>query len=333
MVIKGVILNRVAGSRQESVIRNAVEQYCGIPIIGSVPKLRDNVFPERHMGLVPHLEREYASKAIESVRGVAENHLDLQALWEIAQSAEPMNEDSRVGPVTTASLVSAERPRIGVIKDRAFWFYYPENLENLERLGAILVDVNSMTDKTLPDVDALYIGGGFPETQAQALSDNTSFKLSVKKKIDEGLPVYAECGGLMYLGETLCVDDRTYPMVGALPLSIVLEKRPQGHGYTILDVTEPNPYYRVGEVLKGHEFHYSKAILRGTEEVTPVFKVRRGWGIDGSRDGLSKKNLLATYTHLHAGGNHLWAQSFYKVALGFARKRGRLFSEDQKKKG
>jgi cobyrinic acid a,c-diamide synthase len=330
--IKGVILNRVAGSRQESVITNAIQRYCGLPVIGSVPKLRRNLFPERHMGLVPYLESEYASRAIDWARRVVEENMDLEALWKMAQEAKPMDREFHLTQDRPVSIAGDYTPRIGVIKDKAFWFYYPENVEQLKRLGAAVVEINSMTDRALPDLDALYIGGGFPETQAQALADNASFKKYLKDKIEQGMPVYAECGGLMYLGETLRVDDKSYPMVGTFPMSFVLEKRPQGHGYTVLEVTGANPYYKVGEVLRGHEFHYSRALIREEAKVTSVFKVLRGWGLDGIADGLCKKNLLATYTHLHAGGNLLWAPSLYNAALGSLLMKKNNILEVRKKK-
>jgi cobyrinic acid a,c-diamide synthase len=313
--IKGVILNRVASRRQDSVVRNAIRQYCGIPVVGSVPKLRNNLFPERHMGLVPHLESEYATRAIDWVRSVVEENLDLEALWEMSQGAKPVVGELQASDRGDASLSGDRRPRIGVIRDKAFWFYYPENLEHLERLGARIVEINAISDSSLPDLDALYIGGGFPETQAEALADNVTFKRSLKEKIELGMPVYAECGGLMYLGESLVVAGRTFPMVGAFPMDVVLEKKPQGHGYTLIEVTGINPYYGVGEVLKGHEFHYSRAVIKENADVTTVFRVRRGWGIDGTKDGLCAKNLLATYTHIHAGGNPLWASALFAAAL------------------
>jgi len=185
-----------------------------------------------------------------------------------------------------------------------------------------------LKDRELPVIDALYIGGGFPETQAQALADNVSFRASLKKRIDEGLPVYAECGGLMVLGKELVVDGKEYPMVGALPLSLILEKKPQGHGYTVLEVTGRNPYYDPGEVLKGHEFHYSKAVLHPSEDTRTVFKVLRGEGIDGRQDGLCRKNLLATYTHIHAGGFPDWAGRVIAVA---AASRNKISLDAEKK--
>jgi len=326
--ISGVILNRVAGLRQESLARNAVEQYCGVPVVGAVPKLNQHIFPERHMGLVPHLETDYAEKALFWARDVAEKHLDLKTLWSLAHEAPPLDYPSQETKEEGA-LVVAEPPRIGVIRDKSFWFYYPENLDQIKKLGATLIEIDSLENRELPPIDALYVGGGFPETQAQALADNVRFRTALKQRIEEGLPVYAECGGLMVLGKELVVDGKTFPMVGVLPLSLILEKKPQGHGYTILEVTDKNPYYPVGEVLKGHEFHYSKAVLHSSDDTRTVFKVLRGEGLDGKKDGLCRKNVLATYTHVHAGGNPEWAGRLLKVAAAALKNN---FSLDAEKK-
>ena len=327
--IRGVILNRVAGLRQESLAKNAVEQYCGLPVVGAVPKLRQNIFPERHMGLVPHLETDYAGKAIAWARSIAEKHLDLKALWNLAHEAAPLDCPSEERNDQKALLFPQPAPRIGVIRDKSFWFYYPENLDHLKRLGAHLVEINSLEDRVLPAIDALYIGGGFPETQAQVLADNVTFRGSLKEAIAGGLLVYAECGGLMYLGERLVVDGKEFPMVGALPLSLILEKKPQGHGYTVLEVTDKNPFYSVGESLKGHEFHYSKAVIHPSNDTRTVFKVIRGAGLDGQKDGLCRKNVLATYTHIHAGGNREWARRLINAVTGMKNN----FSLSSKKKG
>lgn len=330
--VTGVILNRVAGARQESLVRGAVEQYCGVPVVGAVPKLKGNFFPERHMGLVPHLEREFAAKAVNWVREVVEKHLDLQTLWEMAHHAEPLEDERLPLPQDEPSRLARRFPRVGVIRDSAFWFYYPENLIQIQRLGATVVEIDSMRETTLPALDALYIGGGFPETQARSLSGNVTFMRSVKQAIEQGLPVYAECGGLMYLGESLLIKEKAYPMVGALPITFILEEKPQGHGYTLLEVTGNNPFYPVGRVLKGHEFHYSKAVIRDSREVNSVFKILRGRGIDGTRDGVCKNNLLATYTHVHAGGCPLWAEGLVRAAGQFRERGSRNFSDPSEKK-
>jgi cobyrinic acid a,c-diamide synthase len=331
--IVGVILNRVAGSRHESIVRNSIEQYCGIPVLGSVPKLRGNVFPERHMGLVPQQERDHAEKAISWARKVVEENLDPEAIVKLANDADPLVKGDLEKELLNSNIVNKDTPTIGFIRDGSFWFYYPENLEQLKKLGAKLVEVNSITDKKLPQIDALYIGGGFPETQAKALADNKGFRDSVKQRIETGLPVYAECGGLMYLGESLLVAEKTFPMVGALPLKFLLENKPQGHGYTILEVTNQNPYYQVGETLKGHEFHYSRPLMSQPEAIKSVFKVCRGNGLDGERDGLCKKNLLATYTHIHSGGYPLWGERFFNVALHLKNNKKSIFFDDSEKEG
>ncbi|UCF86303.1 MAG: hydrogenobyrinic acid a,c-diamide synthase (glutamine-hydrolyzing) [Desulfobacteraceae bacterium] len=330
--IVGVILNRVAGSRQQTLVRNSIERYCGISVIGAVPKLKGTFFPERHMGLVPYQEREQAEKAIAWARSAVEESLDLDSIWRISHEVEPLEKGDQYQEIGPFDDLKADFPRIGFLRDRAFWFYYPENLELLRNLGAILVEVDSTADSELPDLDALYIGGGFPETQAKVLADNKTFRDSLKQSIESGLPVYAECGGLMYLAESLLVNEKTYPMVGALPFKCVMEEKPQGHGYTILEVTAQNPYYSVGETLKGHEFHYSRPLMSGAEGINSVFKVHRGRGFDGERDGLVKDNLLATYTHLHAAGNTLWGKSLLRAALANKRHSRKDFLNDTKKK-
>jgi cobyrinic acid a,c-diamide synthase len=328
--IVGVILNRVASLRQETLVRNSIEQYCDLPVMGAVPKLKGGLFPERHMGLVPHQERVQAERAITWVRSVVEDNLELEAIWRLSRQAEALDRVCQQQETDPPGHLNGDPPRIGVIRDRSFWFYYPENLGQLKDLGAILVEVDSMESKEFPDLDALYIGGGFPETQAKALADNGTFREALKNSIETGLPVYAECGGLMYLAESLLVDGKTYPMVGALPLRCVMEKKPQGHGYTVLEVTGQNPYYPVGKTLRGHEFHYSRPLLDESETIHSVFRVHRGRGLDGERDGLVRKNLLATYTHLHAGGNTLWGKSLFREALEAKSRKMRNFLQDRK---
>jgi len=315
LTIAGVILNRAAGPRQIALITGAIENYCRIPVLGVIPKLQGNTFPERHMGLVPYQERDQAEKAIRWAKDAVQQHLKMDAILELARKAEPLAICSSGTFPEEISTARGGGPRIGYILDRSFWFYYPENLEQLERLGATLVRVDAVSDTSLPDLDALYIGGGFPETQADALAANEKFRHSLKKSIDQGLPVYAECGGLMYLGETLVVDQQSYPMVGALPIRLFLEKKPQGHGYTVMRVKEANPFYPVGKTLRGHEFHYSRAVLTSGKDIRFVFGVERGHGVDGTHDGMVKHNLLATYTHIHGAGDPSWAKIFCGAAL------------------
>ncbi len=323
--LRGVILNRVGGSRQETVVRDAVEQYCGLPVLGSVRKLVDSRFPERHMGLIPHQERTRAEEAVSWAENVVRQSLDLDALWDLALGAAPLEAPLEQAPAEAgvAPASYAPPPRIGYLLDSAFWFYYPENLSALEEAGAELVKINAIEDPALPDLDGLYIGGGFPETQAEKLAANRTFREDLRRRIEAGLPVYAECGGLMYLGENLVVKDIAHPMVGALPVDFLLERKPQGHGYTILEVTSDNPFYEPGTRLKGHEFHYSRPVFRTREGMRPAFRVERGRGLDGEGDGLCRNNLLATYTHIHAVGATFWAECIIRKAVEF-RKNHRL---------
>jgi cobyrinic acid a,c-diamide synthase len=142
-----------------------------------------------------------------------------------------------------------------------------------------------------------------------------AFRNSLREAIEGGLPVYAECGGLIYLGESLTIKGRNYPMVGALPVAFRMEKRPQGHGYTLLEVEKENPFFPVGSILKGHEFHYSRILWLREGEAHLAYRVKRGVGIDGTRDGLCRKNVLATYSHLHALGTEVWADALVDKAM------------------
>jgi cobyrinic acid a,c-diamide synthase len=204
---------------------------------------------------------------------------------------------------------------IGLIRDSAFQFYYPENLEALEQHGARLLELSALDDPLLPpDLDALYIGGGFPETHARALAENLSFRNAVKAAAQAGLPIYAECGGLMYLGESIQVQGEKFPMVGLFPHNFVMGKKPRGHGYTVLEVARDNPFFPPGTRLKGHEFHYSRIVPDPGPDTPMAFRVTRGAGIGGQREGLIFQNVLATYTHLHALGSPQWAPSLVNRA-------------------
>jgi cobyrinic acid a,c-diamide synthase len=312
--LKGVILNHIAGSRHEKVIRKAVEEYCGLPILGAIPRMPSSLFPERHLGLLPFQEHPEVEKAVQSAQKMAEGYLDLDRLLALAEAAPALK--SYIPPKvlhkkTSSSLIN---PSIGIIQDRAFQFYYPENLEALEKAGAKLVILNAVDGEFPVSLDGLYVGGGFPETQAPLLANNDSFRSALKEAIEDGLPVYAECGGLMYLGKSLFYQGEAFPMVGTFPVDFVLEKKPQGHGYTRIKVQEENPFFPVGKILKGHEFHYSRIITRDFSEISPVFKMLKGFGIDGTGDGLVYKNVLATYTHLHALGTPEWAPALVEQA-------------------
>ena len=314
--IQGVILNKLATMRHESIVRKSIEKYCRIPVVGAVPKLKDIAFPGRHLGLVPPQEHPMAEEAINTAAEMAAKYLDMELLWRIACTAPPLNVDPELYPESTGKKVT-----IGVIRDSAFQFYYPENIDALKRAGARLVEFSALTDDLPPFLDALYIGGGFPETHASVLSSNEALRKAIRKAAEGGLPVYAECGGLIYLAEELISEGEKYPMAGIFPVVIEVSKKPKGHGYTVLEVEKANPFFGTEQVLHGHEFHYSY-VSRMTEKdgVYFAFKMTRGEGIMNGKDGLCFKNVLATYTHLHALGAKEWVNGLINAAAEYKEK-------------
>jgi len=311
--IQGVILSRVNGSRHAAVIRQSIENYTGLPVYGIVPRLPDLPFAQRHLGLIPPEEHGRIREAMEKAGTIARDYLDIPGLLRVAQSAPPWTVDAF--PIPARSVTAANEPVIiGVIKDTAFQFYYQENIEALTDRGAKVVLISALDDKVLPPVHALYIGGGFPETQAGRLAENETFRDSLKSAADADLPIYAECGGFIYLGESLTIGDNHFPMAGALPVQFGMEKRPQGHGYTTLTVDQENPFFPIGTTIAGHEFHYCRILSRSDRESYTAYRVLRGTGMDGQRDGLCRKNILAGFTHLHALGTPEWADAIIDKA-------------------
>lgn len=314
--VAGVILNRVSGPRHETVARRSIENACGVPVLGALPSIEGLPFSERHLGLLPPPEHPDAARAVREARQAVRNGVDLDTVIAIARSALPIQFDPVVAGVEHSM---AEGVRIGVVRDEAFHFYYPENLEDLRGSGAEIVEINALRDQALPAVDALYIGGGFPETHAAALAANRSFRTDLRRRIEEGLPVLAECGGLVYLCEALLVAGKTYPMAGVFPVTFDVAKRPQGHGYAELVVETENPFFERGVTLRGHEFRYSRVSSCQPEALRMAFRVKRGYGFDGNRDGLCYKNVLASFCHFHSRGVRCWAPGLLARASAYSR--------------
>lgn len=309
----GVILNQVANIRQESIIRNAVAKETGVPVLGTIPRMKGLPFSERHLGLLPPQENPRASEALERLHEAILDNVDIDAIWELAASAPALSPESAKREDLAAS--PSGTPRVGILRDSAFTFYYPDNLEALARRGAQLVDISALRDECLPPLDALYIGGGFPETHARELAENESFRASLRREAENGLPVYAECGGLIFLGESIEFRGRTYPMTGVFPVSLSIEEKPRGHGYMVVEVDGPNAFWGSGTVLRGHEFHYARVLEYERNRVETAFKVRRGTGFDFGRDGVTYKNVLASFCHVHALGEKEWAEAVVDAAL------------------
>ena len=303
--IAAVILNNVAQSRHEAKLRRAIEQHCRLPVVGALPRNEALIIPDRHLGLIPRAEDEALVPAIEACRSAAELYIDLDAVLDLARSAPDgaaWPEARRAG--MTAPAGGPPVP-VGVIRDRAFSFYYPENLEALAEAGAELVFIDALHDPGLPRVAAL-----------QELAANRSLRLAIRAAVEQGLPVYAECGGLMYLARRIIWGGSSAEMVGALPIDIEMAGRPQGHGYVLAETVMANPFLELGAVLRGHEFHNSRLVGLQSDHAT-AYHLSRGQGIGQGRDGLLWKNILAGYMHLHAAGSPGWAEGLVSRARAY----------------
>ena len=318
--IVGVVLNKVARPRHEKMAREAIEQFCKIPVVGAIPKDVNLSIPDRHLGLVTKGEMAETDKLLDYLADVISEHVDLTKVLTLAQSAPELPQFAETdGPnfANYAPKNSALVPKIGIIQDAAFSFYYPEKLEALRNMGADVIPINALLDSQLPeDLDGLYIGGGFPEVFAAELEENMVLRGEIKRVGEMGLPIYAECGGLMYLGRSIRTSTRSFEMVGLLPFDTQLESKPQGHGYTIMEANPSQPWYDEGTVIKGHEFHNSRVINLGLD-IKFGLTVKRGHGIDGQQDGISYKNIFATYNHIHALGCPEWAERMVKLAVSY----------------
>ncbi|MFH7320776.1 cobyrinate a,c-diamide synthase [Desulfurivibrio sp. D14AmB] len=313
----GVVLNRVGGARHEDIVRRSVEHYTGLPVLGALPRSRRDFFPQRHLGVTPAAEHGSAAAAVAALAEQAEKYLAIDEIVRAAQAAAPAGPVVAAAPPPAPPVIGTEqrRARIGYLHDAAFQFYYPDNLEALAAAGADLVAINALRDRELPELDALYIGGGFPETSAPALAANHSFRESVRQAANAGLPIYAECGGLIYLGESIALEGVEYPLAGVFPVRFGLARKPQAHGYTELLVEKENPFYSVGSVIRGHEFRYSTVESWPGAAAELVLAMGRGTGFSHGRDGLCFNNVLALYTHIHALGTPEWAVALVRRAL------------------
>jgi cobyrinic acid a,c-diamide synthase len=303
--IAGVILNQLGGSRHEAKLRAVIEHYTEVPVLGAVHRDPALEIVERHLGLIPSNEDAAARGRIDAIGRRIADQADLDGLIAAAGGSA-----LEFGPLPPAG--SAGEPvRIGIARDAAFGFYYPDDLDTLERAGAILVPIDTLRDAQLPDIDGLFIGGGFPESRMRELEANGALRAQIRDAIAGGLPAYAECGGLMYLARSLSWRDTRCEMVGAIPGDVIMHERPQGRGYVRLreSTRSPWPDPRPAGVIAAHEFHYSSL-----ENVPPgldyAYEVMRGTGIDGRHDGLIINNLIACYSHMRDTAQHHWAGRF-----------------------
>ncbi len=341
----GVVLNRVRGARHEGKLRDAIERYCGVEVLGVLPDLPELAIAERHLGLTPLDEAPDLAPIVGRIGDAVARHLDLDRIEALARADAPPGGDAALplpgaaegwrevgAPVGAEHFASADgiaqrpdpaagpgsapgRVRIGVAMDRAFTFYYPENLEALVAAGAELVPFSPLEDPRLPPVGGLYLGGGFPEVFMERLAANTAMLAGVRRAILGGLPAWAECGGLMYLSRGISWGARRAAMAGVFPCAVEMLDRPAGHGYVLLEGTEQGPWPHAGARLRGHEFHHSRLVGLGRATVF-AYRTLRGNGAAPGFDGLVSGACVGGYTHLHADGAPSWAADFVALVRG-----------------
>ena len=283
--IQGIILNNVGSERHVKLVRDSLTSAgINIPIIGALPKNKELSIPSRHLGL--HMASENTIN-VKLLSDFIEKHIDMEAVNNIANAYTPPYVELKE-PEETFNV------RIGIAQDSAFCFYYQDSLDALKRQGADIVFFSPMSDD-LPQVDGLYLGGGYPELYAKELEASRT-REQIKKSADDGMPIYGECGALMYLNETLTTD-RTYRMAGILGAGSRMTDKLQGLGYTEAQVVSYSPLARKGTIIRGHEFHYS--VTECGRDARFAYRLRRGKGIIDGKDGLMEHNTLASYMHTH----------------------------------
>jgi len=312
LALAGVILNRVASARHYAILKTAIEAACKTPVLGWLPREDSIAIPERHLGL--HTAEEGATgeeleRRIDALAALAEEHLDIARLITLECGLE-------LGRNASSSVLHREAGvRIGVARDRAFSFYYEDNLDLLREQGATLIEFSPLDDGSLPsDLDALYLAGGYPELHAARLSTNTAMHAEIREFADSGRPIYAECGGMMYLSRTVTTRDGLhYPMAAVLPLDIEMTQRLVGFGYVTVELTSDCLLGAAGATIRGHSFHYSRIV--NAIDVPTNYVVRYSLAGREEREGFRMGNVLASYVHVHFRASEIIARSFVTAAI------------------
>ncbi|GAB6137038.1 cobyrinate a,c-diamide synthase [Halanaerobaculum tunisiense] len=295
--IAGVILNNVGSKGHYEMIKKPLEEEVGVEVLGYLPYQKDLELPERHLGLVPTAETKELDDFVGQLVELITEYIDLEQLVSISQdgSVLEVKEKKMFGATKDYNLT------LGVAYDQAFNFYYQDNLDLLTSRGVKLKYFSPLEDNKLPEVDGLYIGGGFPESFLQQLASNQSMKQDIYQQIKDGLPTYAECGGLMYLTkEIIDNEDKSFPMVGVVPAQIKMTDNLQAMGYVEAKAITDNILLQQGAEVRGHEFHYSK-LINLADNNNYSYYLYGGKGKDGRSEGVISDNLLASYVHLHFG--------------------------------
>ncbi|HYH03671.1 MAG TPA: cobyrinate a,c-diamide synthase [Bacillota bacterium] len=313
--LKGVILNNINSESYFQYLKEIIETHTGLQALGYLPELPETVFPQRHLGLIPTGEIRGFSEKIKKLAVQVSQTVDLNLLLTIAREAEPM---------TTKKTACEIRPeyknlRLAIARDAAFNFYYHDNLDLLQRLGAELIYFSPIQDARLPEgINGLYMGGGFPEVWAEALRDNAAMRQSVKQMVEKGLPTYAECGGLLYLTNQLINETgKEYRMVGVLDGQSVMTQSLQHFGYVDIEFSANNLLGRAGDRVRGHEFHFSETQI--DPSIRPTYRISKSLNnkLITWEGGYQVSNLLAAYPHLHFWSNPVLAKQFLGTCNSF----------------
>lgn len=297
----GIILNEVGGPRHLSKLLAAIKEYTDFKVLGAIPKTSDLHLQERHLGLIPENEATFTETYIQQAANIVNDNVDLNRVLE---SSVTLTLESK----QPANIVS-NNIKIGIAQDNAFGFYYPDDLQAMKSLGVELVFFDTLIDIKLPIVDALFIGGGFPETHIKQLNANQSMRSQIKQFIDSGKPAYAECGGLMYLCKSISYQGECAEMVGVIDADVTLSKRPVGRGYACIQASQSHPWKCNQTIKNCHEFHYSKLEGPAVGE-SMAYDIKRGHGVNEHFDGLVINNTLATYCHQRNTENNPWIVEF-----------------------
>jgi len=305
--IMGVIFNNIGSQRHYKMITESVSKHCKTKSLGYLPKNAGFEIPHRHLGLRMGVENPIDAEALERLADTVKEHIDLEAILVKAEVSSPVTNSSLHGS-KSSTLSYYNKVSLAVAMDRAFCFYYEDNLEMLRRAGAELLPFSPLSDKHLPTgIDGLYLGGGYPEMHAAELSANTSMLASVKKWTDGGGVTYAECGGFMYLTEGITdFKGRFHSMAGLFPTRSVMNKKRVRLGYREVELKKSSCFGKSGTLLRGHEFHYSD-INEMPQKIERVFKLS-----SGKHEGYRIKNTLGGYIHIHFGFSPEAAESFVK---------------------
>ncbi|MGQ9920669.1 MAG: cobyrinate a,c-diamide synthase [Desulfobacca sp.] len=302
--LAGVILNQVSSPRHLEYLQQALLQVPGVTCFGGLPRQETLAIPERHLGLVTAQERPLTEEFLAALADCLESHLNLDALWQALPTLPPNPGPKEAEP-------NPVRVRLGVAHDEAFCFYYPENFRLLRWAGAELVPFSPLRESTLPpNLNGLYLGGGYPEVFARELADNAPLLRAIRERAQAGLPIYAECGGLMYLSQGLTtLTGERLDLAGVLPFEVRMLPRLKALGYREITLTQASLLGPPGTQARGHEFHYSE-IVGGTETVATSYHLTGRGGVVGGPEGFCRYRTLASYVHLHFGSNPLVARHF-----------------------